>query len=77
VRDVGAALAAGLWAPVRRWRLVLVLWLARLLPILLFFGLPVFGQLDARVSHHPDSGQLLEPARRTRSSGSSWSAGCS
>lgn len=62
MRDVGAAIAAGLWAPLRRWRLVLVLWLARLVPILLFFGLPVFSQLDARVSHHPDSSQLLEPA---------------
>jgi hypothetical protein len=72
VKDVGAALAAGLWAPLRRWRLVLVLWLARLLPILLFFGLPVFSQLHARVSHHPDSGQLLDPAADTTGFTFTW-----
>lgn len=65
MRGVGSALAAGLWAPLRRWRLVLVLWLARLLPVLLFFGLPVFSQLNARVAHHPDSSQLLDPAADT------------
>jgi hypothetical protein len=65
MKDIGAALAAGLWAPLRRWRLVLVLWLGRLLPILIFFGLPVFGQLDARVSHHPDANQLLDPGADT------------
>jgi len=72
VRDVGAALAAGLRAPLRRWRLVLVLWLARLLPILLFFGLPVFGQLQARVAHHPDANQLLDPAADTSGFTFTW-----
>lgn len=72
MRDVGAALAAGLWAPLRRWRLVLVLWLARLLPILIFFGLPIFAQLDARISHHPDSGRLLDPAADTTGFTFAW-----
>lgn len=72
MKDIGAALAAGLWAPLRRWRLVLVLWLARLLPILLFFGLPVFAQLDARVSRHPDSGLLLDPAGDTTGFTFAW-----
>jgi hypothetical protein len=58
-------LAAGLWAPLRRWRLVLVLWLARLLPILIFFGLPIFSQLHEQVAQHPDANQLLEPAGDT------------
>jgi hypothetical protein len=62
VRDVSAALAAGLRAPVRRWRLVLVLWLGRLLPVVLFFGLPAYGVARARLSHHPDATRLLDPA---------------
>ena len=72
MKDVGAALAAGLRAPLRRWRLVLVLWLARLLPILIFFGLPVFGQLHERVSHHPDANRLLDPAADTTGFAFQW-----
>jgi len=61
MKEVRRALMTGLRAPVSRWRLVLVLWLGRLLPALLFFGLPVFAAANARLAHHPDAGKLLDP----------------
>jgi hypothetical protein len=60
VRDVAAALAAGLWAPVRRARLALVLWLARLVPILLFFTLPLYGAAREQLGRQPQARALLD-----------------
>jgi len=60
VKDVGAALAAGVSAPVRRWRLVLVLWLLRLLPIFVFFTLPLHEAARGQLDHHPDARSLLD-----------------
>jgi hypothetical protein len=62
VRNVGAALVAGLRAPVRRVRLAAALWLFRLVPVLLLLGLPAFEALSARTASHPDAGALLDPA---------------
>lgn len=62
MRDVGRALAAGLGAPLRRWRLVLLLWLARLVPIFLVVGVPAFDAVRARSEYHPDAGRLLAAA---------------
>ncbi len=44
------------------WRLTAALWLARLLPIVLLFGLPAYDAIDARIANHPDAGVLLEPS---------------
>ncbi|MHC4930874.1 MAG: hypothetical protein ACYTGV_01610 [Planctomycetota bacterium] len=68
------AVMTGLRAPWRRWRLVLVLWLARLLPIGLAFGLPLFLEIKARSAHHPDARLLLDPARDATGFAWSWSA---
>ncbi|MHC4341622.1 MAG: hypothetical protein ACYSX0_15605 [Planctomycetota bacterium] len=68
------AIMTGLRAPWRRWRLVLVLWLARLLPIGLAFGLPLYLEVKARSAHHPDAELLLDPARDASGFAWSWSA---
>lgn len=57
---VGGALLGALRAPVRQWRLSVLLWLARLLPIVVVFGLPVFDRIAARTAYHPDAGLLLD-----------------
>ncbi len=54
------AFTAAARAPGARWRLALALWLARLLPILLFVGLPAFGRIAEASAHHPDAGRLLD-----------------
>lgn len=61
MKGVGAAIGEGLRAPIRHVRLVTLLWLARLLPIVLAFGLPAFDRIAARSAHHPDAGLLLDP----------------
>jgi len=48
--------------PLARWKLSLVLWLARLLPVVILFGLPAFDALAARTEKHPDAKVLLDPA---------------
>jgi hypothetical protein len=62
VRDVGRAISAGLRAPLRRWRLVLLLWLARLVPVFLVVGVPAYDAVSARSEYHPDAGRLLAAA---------------
>ncbi|MDH3591940.1 MAG: hypothetical protein OER88_08685 [Planctomycetota bacterium] len=59
MREVGAALTVGLKAPLARWRLVLLLWLVRLVPIVAAFGLPVYARAAARSSRLPNAGDLL------------------
>jgi len=59
VRGVAGALAAGVRAPIARWRLVCILWLGRLLPILLVFSLPFYARALVRSAHHPDAGRLI------------------
>ncbi len=61
LKDVGVSLAHGLRAPLVRWRLVLVLWLSRLLPIVVVLGLPLYQSIGQSVGRHPDAGHLLEP----------------
>ncbi len=60
MRDVALALVSGLWAPVRRPRLVLALWLTRLVPILLFFTLPLFGAAREEIGRNPDARAVLD-----------------
>lgn len=60
MRDIGAALVAGLLAPVRRTKLALVLWLARLLPIVVFFTLPVYGAAREDLAKNPDARAVLD-----------------
>lgn len=60
MRDLAGALAAGLWAPVRRPKLVLGLWLVRLVPIVLFFALPLFGAAREEIGKNPDARALLD-----------------
>ncbi len=60
MRDVSRALVAGLFAPVRRAKLALVLWLARLVPIVLFFALPVYGAAREDLAKNPDARVLLD-----------------
>ena len=60
--SLGSALAAGVRAPWSRFRLVAMLWLARIVPILLAFGLPAYERASRASAHHPDSGRLLEGA---------------
>ena len=49
-------------APLTRWKLTSVLWLARLLPILLLFGVPAYDAMHARTAEHPDAHVLLDPS---------------
>lgn len=70
MKDLGTALASGLWAPVRRLRLALVLWLVRLLPILLFFSLPVFDAAHEEIGNNPQGRALLNAPEDA--SGFSW-----
>ena len=65
MRDLGGAIVAGLKAPVARWRLVLLLWLARLVPAVLFFSVPVFAAIDRRVGGSPDGARLLDAGADT------------
>lgn len=60
MRDVGSALAAGVFAPLRRPKLVLALWLGRLVPILLFFTLPVYGAAREEIGRNPEARALLD-----------------
>ena len=50
-------------APFRHWRLGVPLWLARLAPILLVLGVPLFDAAAQRSAHHPDARLLLDPAK--------------
>ena len=59
MKDVGRALAAGLRAPFSRCRLVLLLWGARILPILLVIGLPAAQKIQEVSAHDPDARHLL------------------
>jgi len=70
MRDIGTALAAGLRAPVRRPRLVLLLWLARLVPVVLFFSLPVYAAAKAELGHQPQARVMLDASADT--SGFAW-----
>ena len=59
---------------VTHWRLVLILWLARLLPIVLLFGMPAYSKIAARSARHPDAGLLLEPSKDTGGFAYAWTA---
>lgn len=59
MRTVGGALVAGIRAPVARWKLVCILWIGRLLPVLLVFGLPLYAKALVSSAHHPDAGRLI------------------
>ncbi|MGQ0614377.1 MAG: hypothetical protein ACT4PV_11625 [Planctomycetaceae bacterium] len=61
MRSLGAALVVGLKAPWERRGLAALLWLARLLPILLVFTLPVYDAARAASAYHPDAPLLLDP----------------
>jgi len=61
VNDALRALAAGLRAPVARWRLALALWLTRLVPVVAVLGAPLFHRAVEDVGRHPDAGRLLAP----------------
>ena len=63
MKDVGRALAAGLRAPFSRCRLVLLLWAARILPIVLLIALPVAWKVQDVSAHDPDARYLLNGAR--------------
>ncbi len=56
------ALLAPARGPIVHWKMSLVLWLARLLPIVILFGLPAFDSVAARTAEHPDAKVLLEPS---------------
>jgi len=71
VRDVFAAVSAGLWAPVRRGKLALALWITRLLPILLFFTLPVYDAAKQEIGRNPQARAVL--AGSADQSGFLWS----
>jgi hypothetical protein len=60
VTDALKAIASGLWAPVRRPRLVFALWLTRLVPILLFFTLPLCGAAGEELGRNPQARALLD-----------------
>jgi hypothetical protein len=60
VKDVALALVSGLWTPVRRPKLVLALWLVRLVPIVLLFALPLFGAAREEIGKNPDARALLD-----------------
>ena len=63
MRDVGHALAAALRAPFSRFRLVLLLWAARMLPIVLVIALPVAWKIQDVSAHDPDARYLLDGDR--------------
>ncbi len=71
MRDVGGAVFAGLWAPVRRTKLALVLWLSRLLPIFLFFTLPLCDGAQDDLGKNPQARALVDAP--DDASGFSWS----
>ena len=60
MREALRAVAAGLWAPVRRPKLALALWLARLVPIVLFFSLPLLGAAREEIGKNPQARGLLD-----------------
>jgi hypothetical protein len=70
VKDVGAALAAGVFAPLRRPKLVLALWLARLLPVVLFFTLPLHSAAKQEIGKNPQARLLLDAPKD--STGFAW-----
>ncbi len=70
MRDIRGALVAGLFAPVRRTKLALVLWLARLVPILVFFTLPVYGSLREDLGKNPQARAVLDAGKDE--SGFAW-----
>jgi hypothetical protein len=70
MRDLAQALVLGLLAPIRRPRLVFLLWLARLVPIVLFFSLPLYDAARKDIARQPQARALLDaPADE---SGFSW-----
>ena len=71
---VAQALAAGVRAPVARWRIVAVLWLARLLPALVVVGLPVYEAARESLGRHPDGAALLDPAADETGFAHAWSS---
>lgn len=74
MKRIVTALLLALGAPLSQMRLALVLWLARLLPILLVFGLPLFEQMAARSAHHPDARLLIEPAADSSGFAYAWTS---
>lgn len=71
MKDALVAISTGLWAPVRRPKLVFALWLARLVPIVLFFSLPVYGAAREEIGKNPQARALLGASADT--TGFSWS----
>ncbi|HEX5136558.1 MAG TPA: hypothetical protein VFY93_06280 [Planctomycetota bacterium] len=71
MKDALAAISAGLWAPVRRPKLVFALWLARLVPIVLFFTLPVYGAAREEIGRNPQARSLLDAS--ADQTGFAWS----
>jgi hypothetical protein len=53
-------MAVGLAAPLRRARLALALWLARLVPVLLFFTLPLYAAAREDLARQPQARALLD-----------------
>jgi hypothetical protein len=72
VRDVLAAISSGLWAPVRRPKLALALWLGRLVPIVLFFMLPLLDAALGEIGRNPDARAVLDASADTTGFSSSW-----
>ena len=72
MKDVGRALAAGLRAPISQWRMTLLLWLARLVPIFLFFTVPFFRTADEQLKHSPDARALLDAPADASGFAFSW-----
>lgn len=70
MNDIVAALVVGLFAPVRRAKLALVLWLGRLLPILVFFTLPLYGALREDIGRNPQARAVLDAPKD--STGFAW-----
>ncbi len=71
MRDILGAIVAGLLTPVRHARLALVLWLGRLLPIVLFFTLPLYGAAQEDLGKNPQARALIDAP--SDASGFSWS----
>jgi len=74
MRRVPGAISAAVRAPVRRWRLSLVLWLGRVLPVALAFGMPIFAKTRARLAHHPDAALLMDPSHDSSGFAYDWTA---